>query len=349
MAENRPETTDGQTPATGGDSPSNFDGEPRRLGIELEMSASGTRELSGLVAQALGGSVTDPGIYRAEVDCGEDGIYGVELDVDLLRRSGGRPPVDDEFARWIVEAAEELLAGLAATVAPLEIVGPPLPEARALQCMDRITDHLQAAGIEGTRAAPHYAFGVHFNPEPRQLDPEAIRRHILAFGLLDPWLRRALDVVISRRLVPFIEAYPPAYIEALVRAGPPADRAELAELYLAHNPTRNRALDMLPLLAWHDEDRVRSRVPDPKVKPRPTFHYRLPNSRVGETGWLVSHEWWSWQLVETLASHEALDELAGRFLSFRADAFERFAGDWARQVEGILGRDGLIPEGRSGA
>jgi hypothetical protein len=63
------------------------------------------------------------------------------------------------------------------------------------------------------------------------------------------------------------------------------DLAGLAGDYLAANPTRDRGLDLLPVLLHLDPARVRAALPREKVGARPALHYRLPRARVGEPGW----------------------------------------------------------------
>jgi hypothetical protein len=38
------------------------------------------------------------------------------------------------------------------------------------------------------------------------------------------------------------------------------------------------------------------------VKPRPAFHYRLPNCMIDEPEWTVAREWNTWVAVERLAA-----------------------------------------------
>jgi hypothetical protein len=89
----------------------------------------------------------------------------------------------------------------------------------------------------------------------------------------------------------------------------------LFDSYLKHNPTRNRALDLLPLLAHIDEARVRKAVDDDRIKARPTFHYRLPNCSINDAEWNLSQSWNLWCLVEELACRsELLTELGKDFV-----------------------------------
>jgi hypothetical protein len=72
---------------------------------------------------------------------------------------------------------------------------------------------------------------------------------------------------------------------------------------------------MLPMLAEIDEDRVRNTVDDPKIKARPTFHYRLPNCHIERPGWSLAGAWNTWCIVEYLANRkDDLDALADAFM-----------------------------------
>ena len=60
---------------------------------------------------------------------------------------------------------------------------------------------------------------------------------------------------------------------------------------------------MTPVLAFIERGRVSRRVHEAHlVKPRPAFHYRLPNCMVDEPHWTVAREWNSWVAVERLAA-----------------------------------------------
>jgi hypothetical protein len=101
--------------------------------------------------------------------------------------------------------------------------------------------------------------------------------------------------------------------------------------YLAFNPTRNRDLDMLPLLLHLDEARVRAALPNEKINSRPAFHYRLPDARVSDPGWSVAPDWNRWVAVERLAhDRERLESVGLAFL-----AFEGEEKSWADTVERI--------------
>jgi hypothetical protein len=111
-------------------------------------------------------------------------------------------------------------------------------------------------------------------------------------------------------------------------------RAELIDDYLAANPTRNRALDMLPLFAHLDEARVRAAVDDPRIKPRPALHYRLPNCEINEPGWGLRKAWLDWLQVEHLASeHERLQAACHSYAEFLSQPIGRLIQDWTEHLK----------------
>jgi len=77
----------------------------------------------------------------------------------------------------------------------------------------------------------------------------------------------------------------------------------LVDDYLKYNPTRNRGLDLLPILAMHDLEKVKAISEEPElVRARPAYHYRLPNSMIEDRSWSLAAEWNRWVLVERLAA-----------------------------------------------
>jgi hypothetical protein len=90
---------------------------------------------------------------------------------------------------------------------------------------------------------------------------------------------------------------------------------------------------MLPLFAYLDEARVRAWVKDERVKARPTFHYRLPNSEVDRADWDLSVPWADWLVVERLAASPArLGELCQTYAAFLDRLFGRLTGDWKEET-----------------
>lgn len=97
--------------------------------------------------------------------------------------------------------------------------------------------------------------------------------------------------------------YPQAYMRRVLDPDYWPNLTNLAADYLAANPTRKRALDLLPLLAHLDEERVRSVLPHEKIGARPVFHYRLPQAHLSDPNWSITPAWERWLIVERLASN----------------------------------------------
>jgi hypothetical protein len=68
------------------------------------------------------------------------------------------------------------------------------------------------------------------------------------------------------------------------------------------NPTRQRALDLLPVLAFLNETQVRRSLPGEKIGARPVFHYRLPHAHLSDPNWSILMERAGWLKVERLAA-----------------------------------------------
>ena len=114
------------------------------------------------------------------------------------------------------------------------------------------------------------------------IEPDSLRRHLQAYLVLSPWLRASIDVDATRRLLPFVRPFPEAYVRKVLAADYRPDLHGLVADYLAANPTRFRELDLLPLFAYLVPEQYYATPADPLVKPRPAFHYRLPDSRVDD-------------------------------------------------------------------
>jgi Putative amidoligase enzyme len=218
------------------------------------------------------------------------------------------------------------LGAVASLVMPYEVVTPPLPIGRLVD-IDNLVEALRQTGARGTGRSPLYAFGLHLNPQAASLDADYIVDHLKSFMLLAPQLRAEIGVDLSRRLSPFIEPYAEPYVRRVVDPDYRPSLERLIDDYLDANPSRNRELDLLPLFATLDAERVRRHVADARVKARPTFHYRLPNSRVDDSGWSVVADWNRWVGVERLAAERhRLDELARRYV-------EKAPGAWTERLK----------------
>lgn len=294
------------------------EGAVRRVGFELEFTGVDLARVSDEVAKAYGGETRRNSAFEHTVENTDFGDFTLEVDaallkdrlyIDLLQSMGVNLSREQE------QALDERLLSVAAAAVPFELVTPPIPMDR-LEEMQALEDILVALHAKGTKASPLYAFGMQFNPEAPSLEPESILSYMRAFFLLREWLEQEIDVDLSRRVLPFINPFPEDYVRMVLDPEYRPDMDRLIADYLYFNPTRNRPLDMTCLFAHIDERAVLSRVEDPHlVKPRPAYHYRLPDCRIDESDWSVAQEWNRWAEVERLAEDtSAIRRLSGRYL-----------------------------------
>ena len=310
-------------------------GDPRRVGVELEFIGIDPHSVGRAVVETLGGELDVQSRYEVEVHGDSAGPWRVELDWEYLK-ARGREVRDGAPRPWYEEVADDLITAGAEAVVPVEVVSPPLPLER-LADAERLLRALRALGAQGTQQGLTYAFGLQLNPELPRLDAPTILAYLRAFACLHGWLVKAGDMDWTRRLTGYAAPYPREYVRRLLDPGYAPTLGELIDDYLADNPTRNRALDCLPLFCELDEERLRRVVDDPRVKPRPTFHYRLPNSEVDDPSWGLARPWSHWLQVEHLAADpERLAEVMRRYDTFLADLLDPWIGDWAEIVDAWL-------------
>jgi hypothetical protein len=318
----------------------NAQGEPRRVGIELELTGLSIEKIAETVQRILGGSIVDATRFDCVVQGTRFGDFGVELDSRPLRER-----VHEDFLQALgVDTRDERVMGfideslgtIAETVVPCEVVTPPI-EVSAMGELQPLWAALREAGAQGTRSAMLYAFGLHFNPELPGLDAETILQHLQAFMLLYDWLLDEEDVDLTRRVTPFIFPFPVAYRRKILAADYAPDVDELIADYLASNPTRNRPLDMLPLFAHLRRATVDAVIDDPgKVKARPTFHYRLPNCEIDQPEWSPASSWNRWVQIERLAADdERRRQMADAYLEMVQLPFMTHGRRWARETRDV--------------
>ena len=285
--------------------PDRADGERRRVGVEIEFGHLPVREATEAVHGRFGGTLRFDGAHRGFVEGSALGDFAVEIDMSFAHRE-----TDSETRRRLRDA----VVGLSSAVVPAEIVCPPIPWDAAHRLDDLVAD-LRGLGAEGTKEGLFWAFGVQLNPEPPSLDTADLVRMLRAFTLLREWLRDQIDVDTARRIWFFAAPFPDGYCARLLDPGYRPDFPRFADDYLESNATRDRELDVLPLLKHLDRDRVIAALPNEKINARPTWHYRLPNSEVGRSDWSIGLEWDRWVRVERLAEDGArLERCAARWL-----------------------------------
>ncbi|MBR9786488.1 MAG: hypothetical protein GYB40_00965 [Vibrionaceae bacterium] len=300
--------------------------EVRRVGFEIEFTGLTIGNVTQILQRVFGGELEQKSTVEYVLHTPEYGKFKVELDWEFLKNTALDAKVKDDGHEWV-----DFLHQLASSVVPLEVVSPPIPLDK-LEKLDEFIPVLRKAGAKGTDDSAVAAFGVHINPELPSLDVHTIHRYLQSFGLLQWWLNEAHDVNLTRKISPYIQLYSEEYVELLLNKTY-QDRSVLIDDYLTHNPSRNRALDMLPLFAFIDEEKVNRVVKDSKVNQRPTFHYRLPDCLIENTNWSFATSWNIWYLVEALAADtEALDFLSGRFKEMSLPLIGVKRNDWVKEV-----------------
>ncbi|HSG57854.1 MAG TPA: amidoligase family protein [Paracoccaceae bacterium] len=303
--------------------PNGPQGKPRRVGVEIELAGLTEAQAAGLVQAAWGGEVRAQTDHDLTVTGGAHGDVGIELDIVLRDRAGN--VIADKLLDW------------SRAVVPVEIVTAPLLPAD-LARVDRLIGDLVAAGAEGSQDGLFYGFGMHLNPEVAGTDATGILPVVRAYGLMEDWLRAIDPIDPSRRLLPFVDPWPHGLVDLLATEGDAWDIDDLLRAYARLTPTRNRGLDLLPLLE-HLRPAALSALMDPDMLKggRPTYHYRLPEARLGAPGWSAVYEWNRWVLIERVAADpDLLAHLAELWRDHR-DSLTGTRGDWALRVQATLG------------
>jgi hypothetical protein len=303
----------------------NAEGRTRTVGVEIEFAGPSAEEAARALTGPMGGLLVedDPHSYRIRGTA--IGDISVELDFRILhleKKKGLLGGMRPRVAAWFGQAARY--------VVPCELVTSPIPIDR-LHEVDQLIAILRAAGAKGTQDAALYAFGLHFNPEVPRQDAETAAAFLKSFTLLNAWLRKQVAPDATRHLLGFADPFPRSYVRKLVAPDYWPDISTFIDDYLAANPTRNRDLDLLPLLLHFDAARVRAVLPNEKINGRPTFHYRLPDARVSDPGWSIAPDWNRWVAVERLAAdRERLEAVGLSYLAFPGEE-----KSWADMVERI--------------
>ncbi|MGQ4277518.1 amidoligase family protein [Pseudidiomarina sp. E22-M8] len=282
-------------------------GDIRRVGFELEFSGLDVATSAEAVARSLGGSPYAKSAAQWRVE-GPLGDFKIEIDWNFLHKLAAEK---GEHAN--TDALLDSLSQAAGLVVPVEVVCPPIP-CDELDALNDLVEALREAGAKGTDESMIAAYGTHINPELPATDSETICYYMQAYALLQWWLVDQHHVNTTRKLSPYIDLYPESYVRDLLKYDAVTVN-QLIDDYIDANPSRNRALDMLPLFCHLDNERVKAQLKDDKIKARPTLHYRLPNCRINDTDWSLAREWNLWCNVERLANRpKALAELASDFL-----------------------------------
>ena len=312
------------------------DGTPRMVGFELEFSGISLDDAAEAVQSALEGKLASESSAERVIQTNAFGEFIVELDWDFLKRKASGTDRGEEGSEWL-----EPLSQAAALLVPVEVVCPPIP-LNDLAVLTPMVRGLREAGAVGTEESLIAAYGVHINTEIPCLDADTLFCYLRAFAILQWWLVDAHAVDPTRKVSPYIDLYPQAYLrQVLSKSESTID--VIFDDYLEHNASRNRALDLLPMLAEIDSDRVHKAVDDPKIKARPAFHYRLPNCQIEDPDWTLAGPWNTWCVVERLADREDdLDALADEFLAADRPILGVGRSDWVGFIDQWLKDRALV-------
>lgn len=316
----------------------NYADEPRRMGIEIEFAGLEAKQIAEHMQSVLGGEIEWQSPFVLTLHSDELGPFKLEMDSKQIKELGTRSNIKGNPTQaepGLEKTYIEAVSRLAGNLVPWEIVSPPLALEHLSQLFP-LVELLRESGAKGTRAAMHYAFGVHLNPEPVQLTAEHILRHLKSFFCLYEWILLEGDVDFSRRVTPYINHFPNEYILKVLDADYQPTMDQLIDDYLAANPTRNRSLDMLPMFAHIDEPRVRAVVDDDRVNARPTFHYRLPNCEVDNPDWNLNRSIEIWMAVEELALNEKLQEVCDEYHDKLSKVLSGLGKKWPDRLKEML-------------
>lgn len=320
----------------------NEKGEIRTVGFEMEFANVDLDTTARIIINLFGGRHETNDKYAQKVVDTQIGDFSLCLDlrlmsekkyqtlfnklgIDLEQISIGNTTLDS--------LVENVLGSTIAKIIPNEISMPRLPLTQLKKAEDlRIA--LYENHAKGTKASILYAFAMHVNPEIPVKDLTSVLNYMRAFLLLYPWLLKECNIDFSRRLTAFINPFPPEYFQLVLNPAYNPDIDQFITDYHQHNPDRNRPLDLYPLLAWLHAEKIDQLEGLGKVKPRPTFHYRLPNSLIDDPQWSIASEWNRWVEVEKLASDaETLRELSLAYLQADKQIQKDFDTMWVNKMD----------------
>ncbi|MEQ9261100.1 MAG: amidoligase family protein [Roseovarius sp.] len=307
--------------------PTNAEGQPRRTGVEIELGGLEEARCAALCAEHLGGRArqVDTAIWRVEES--EIGTLEVYLDTALK-----------DFEKT---ALRDAALSVGREVIPVEIVSEPL-EREGLVRLDALREGLRGAGALGSGGGVFFGFGVHLNVE--MAGRETVVPVLLAYALIEDWLRAANPIDQMRRVLPFTAPYPTRLVRRLIALGPRADLRHVMDAYAQEAPSRNHGLDMLPLFAHLDAERIAPALTE-TTSPRPAYHFRLPDCRIDEPGWSLDSEWRRWRTVERVAEDAALLAALAAAWAEAHPGLTLSRQDWAARCGRVLEAHGLADAG----
>jgi len=324
--------------------PRGADGEVRKVGVELEIGHLTLERTLEIVREAMGGEIDVQSRTVGAVRDTPLGKFKVEVDSKPLQERRYLRPLEAlglESDSSTAQVLEDSVLQVARELVPIEIVSPPIPWDRMHE-LDPLWALLREAGVEDTRSSVLHAFGLHFNPEPPDFHVETILNALRGFLLLEDWISVASDIDLSRKIAPYIRGFPESYRRKVLELAYRPTWDEFVDDFIQDNPTRNRPVDLMPLIAHIGAPGLAERVEDwSLVKPRPTYHYRLPNSEVAQANWTPAADWNRWVQVERVAEDPALlRELCKAYLETTDLPLRMQRGGWVDTIRERLSLPG---------
>jgi hypothetical protein len=319
----------------------NAKGETRKVGLEIELGSLTLEQTLQIVRDVVGGEIVSDSRTQGTVRETPFGKFKVEVDSTPLKERAYLRPLaalglDSDSPA--AQAVEDSVLQVAREFVPIEVVTPPIPWDRMHE-LDGMWQALRSAGAEDTCSSLLHAFGLHLNPEPPDLGVQTILDTVRAYLLLEDWIMEASDIDMSRLIAPYIRPFPEVYRRKILAPTYAPSWEQFVDDYIKDNPSRNRPLDVLPLIAHIGAPDLPQRVEDWElVGARPTFHYRLPNCELAKAGWTPAHDWNRWVAVERVADNKAqLRELSEAYLDTYDLPLRMQRGGWADQIRTRLG------------
>lgn len=308
----------------------------RRVGYELEFSSIDLEDAAKVILDLFGGEYVHVSKYEQKIN---DSIYGdfkIELDSSLLTDKMYMAYLQkigiDVSDNSIQSSIEDFLGKITALVIPYEIAAPPMPMDN-MEAIEQLRTELKNLGATGTKDSIVNAFGLHINIEVPSLETKVLLNYLRAFFLTYSFIFEKSDIDFVRRIPPFINEFPENYINLVLDVNYNPSMKRLIEDYIEYNPTRNRVLDMLPILGSIDRKPIK-KLKEVHVIPRPAFHYRLPNSLVDDPSWNIASEWNNWVIVEYLANFpDHIQQLSGEYLQLKEDTSFGFDKKWNTKIK----------------
>lgn len=315
----------------------------RRAGFEFEFAGLEFEKVSEIILELYGGERAGISRFSEKVVNTKLGDIKLEFDSRVLKEKRYESFIKDKLGLELEKLSlqkgiENIIASISSTLVPFEVILPPIALDK-LEQAEKFRAALFQNHAEGTKASPLYAFAFHINIELPENSAELITDYFKAFLLLQYWIYDVNNVSFTRHhLTKYINDFPDEYLLYVLREDYKPNLDQLISDYKKFNPTRNRPLDLFPLFMHLKGEKVRDGIEQPDlVKPRPTFHYRLPDSLIDDPHWRISDVWNNWVTVEELGEDKVkLKTMMSHFQQSYHSENILFRKKWIRVVKEYL-------------